>query len=114
MSTTVSFHALAERELNDAAQFYESHSSGLGTAFSSQAAHANLAGVAPDTLGSGGFNVFATGLAPVLLIFACGYSLVSAGRWNEHFGSLDASTLQELGEEIKQVRTEMLGSGEQG
>jgi hypothetical protein len=30
---TVSFHELAERELNDAAQYYESESAGLGAAF---------------------------------------------------------------------------------
>lgn len=30
---TVSFHALAERELNEAALYYESESSGLGPAF---------------------------------------------------------------------------------
>jgi toxin ParE1/3/4 len=30
---TVSFHELAERELNDAAQYYESESLGLGVAF---------------------------------------------------------------------------------
>lgn len=29
----VSFHALAERELNDAAQYYELESAGLGAAF---------------------------------------------------------------------------------
>ena len=30
---TVSFHPLAERELNDAAQYYEMESQGLGAAF---------------------------------------------------------------------------------
>ena len=33
MSLPVSFHALAERELNDAAQFYETQNPGLGAAF---------------------------------------------------------------------------------
>jgi plasmid stabilization system protein ParE len=36
----VSFHALAERELNEAALYYESESSGLGSAFLAEAERA--------------------------------------------------------------------------
>lgn len=36
---TVSFHALAERELNDAARYYELESSGLGAAFLAEVEH---------------------------------------------------------------------------
>ena len=37
--TRVSFHRLAERELNDAALFYEQESSGLGTKFLDEVEH---------------------------------------------------------------------------
>jgi hypothetical protein len=36
---TISFNPLAERELNDAAQYYELESAGLGVAFLTEVAH---------------------------------------------------------------------------
>jgi plasmid stabilization system protein ParE len=39
VTTVASFHLLADRELNDAAQFYETQSPGLGAAFLDDAAN---------------------------------------------------------------------------
>ena len=43
MSLAASFHALAERELNDAARFYKTHTPGLGAAFLDDAERCVLA-----------------------------------------------------------------------
>ena len=73
----------------------------------SQAAHANLAGLSPDTLGARGINVLATGLVPPLLVFSSGYALVTFNRWNQHHEAVDANLLEALSKDVFALKAEL-------